>query len=113
MYIEAAGIMTNTREQVFIDKSKNRGLLMIQWLRLHDPNAGGQGSIPGQISHATAKSSHTTAKNPACHTTDQRCCMHLCTKTWSSQIHKQMFLKIVKLMSVHSHKSVLDAYILT
>ncbi|TEA30381.1 hypothetical protein DBR06_SOUSAS17710002, partial [Sousa chinensis] len=22
--------------------------LMVQWLRLHTPNAGGQGSIPGQ-----------------------------------------------------------------
>ena len=48
MYIEAAGIIVNTRKRVFTDKSKNKELLMIQWLRFHDPNAGGQGLIPGQ-----------------------------------------------------------------
>ena len=28
---------------------------MVQWLRLHSPNAEGPGSIPGQIPHATTK----------------------------------------------------------
>ena len=48
---------------------------MAQWLRLHAPNAGGPGLIPGQgtrshmhattkSSHATTKSSHATTKEP-------------------------------------------------
>ena len=39
--------------------------LVVQWLRLHAPNAGGLSSIPGQgtRSHMQAtKSSHATAK---------------------------------------------------
>ena len=51
--------------------------LVAQWLRLHAPNTGGPGSIPGQgtrshmhaankSSHATTKSLHATAKEPAC-----------------------------------------------
>ena len=46
--------------------------LVAQWLRLHTPNAGGPGSIPGQgtRSHmrAATKSSHATTKEPASHT---------------------------------------------
>ena len=37
---------------------------MVQWLRLHAPNAGGPGSIPGRQTgshmHAATKSSHAT-----------------------------------------------------
>ena len=44
--------------------------LVAQWLRLHAPNAGGPGSIPGQGTrsnmHAAAKSSHATTKEPTC-----------------------------------------------
>ena len=40
--------------------------LVTQWLRLHAPNAGGLGSIPGQGTrshmHAATKSSHATTK---------------------------------------------------
>ena len=44
--------------------------LVVQWLRLHAPNAGGLGSIPGQGTrfhmHAATKSSHASTKDPAC-----------------------------------------------
>ena len=62
---------------------------MVQWLRLHAPNAGGLGSIPGQgtinkshmpqlkILHAATKKKkkkkkipHATTKDPACHNED-------------------------------------------
>ena len=43
--------------------------LVVQWLRLRAPNAGGLGSIPGQGTrshmHAATKSSHATTKEPA------------------------------------------------
>ena len=42
--------------------------LVAQWIRLHAPNAGGLGSIPGQGTrphmHATTESSHATIKEP-------------------------------------------------
>ena len=44
--------------------------LVVQWLKLHTPNAGGLGSIPGQGTrshmHAAIKSLHATTKEPAC-----------------------------------------------
>ncbi|TEA29991.1 hypothetical protein DBR06_SOUSAS4510029 [Sousa chinensis] len=45
--------------------------LVVQWLRLRAPNAGGgPGSIPGQGTrshvHAATKSSHAATKYPAC-----------------------------------------------
>ena len=43
--------------------------LVVQWLRLHDPNAAGRGSIPGQ---------------------GTRSCMHAATKTQRSQINKYL-----------------------
>ena len=42
---------------------------MIQWLRLHAPNTGGPGSIPGQgtkIPHEETKSLHAATKDPMC-----------------------------------------------
>ena len=43
--------------------------LVVQWLRLHAPNAGGLGSIPGQGTrshmHAATKSTHATTKEPS------------------------------------------------
>ncbi|TEA11162.1 hypothetical protein DBR06_SOUSAS7210082, partial [Sousa chinensis] len=45
--------------------------LVVQWLRLHAPNAGGPGSIlcRGTRSrmHAATKSLHATTKKFACH----------------------------------------------
>ncbi|TEA26021.1 hypothetical protein DBR06_SOUSAS3210075, partial [Sousa chinensis] len=42
--------------------------LVVQWLRLHAPIAGGLGSIPGQGTrsrmHAATKSSHAATKDP-------------------------------------------------
>ena len=65
--------------------------LVVQWVRLHAPNAGGPGLIPGRGTrsrmlqlrvcmpqlrspHATTKSPHTTMKIP-----------RAATKTWHSQ----------------------------
>ena len=45
--------------------------LVVQWLRLHAPSAGGLGSIPGQGTRShmlqATKSSHTTTKDAARH----------------------------------------------
>ena len=44
--------------------------LVVQWVTLRAPNAGGPGSIPGQGTrshmHAATKSAHATAKKSAC-----------------------------------------------
>ncbi|TEA42643.1 hypothetical protein DBR06_SOUSAS1610145, partial [Sousa chinensis] len=44
--------------------------LVVQWVRLRAPNAGGPGSIPGRGTrshmHAATKSSHVVTKKPAC-----------------------------------------------
>ena len=37
--------------------------LVAQWLRLHAPNAGGLGSIPGQ---GARSHTHATTKEPVC-----------------------------------------------
>ena len=47
--------------------------LVVQWLKLHSPNAGGPGSIPGQ-----GIRSHTP----------QLRILHFAAKTWCSQINK-------------------------
>ena len=47
--------------------------LVVQWLRLHAPNAGAQGSIPGQGTR-----SHMPQLKIPC----------AATKTWHSQINK-------------------------
>ena len=55
--------------------------LVVQWLRLHAPNAGGLSSIPSQgtRSHMQAtKSSHATAK-----------ILHAAVKTQDSVCHNQ------------------------
>ncbi|TEA39747.1 hypothetical protein DBR06_SOUSAS31510017, partial [Sousa chinensis] len=51
--------------------------LVAQWLRLHAPNAGGPGSIPGQGTRShmpqlrvripQQRSPHASTKEPACH----------------------------------------------
>ena len=44
--------------------------LVVQWIRLRAPNAGGLGLIPGQgtrsHTHAATKSLHATTKEPTC-----------------------------------------------
>ncbi|TEA16682.1 hypothetical protein DBR06_SOUSAS20610074, partial [Sousa chinensis] len=44
--------------------------LVVQWVRLRAPNAGGLGLIPGQGTrsrmHATTKSLHASTKDPVC-----------------------------------------------
>ena len=52
--------------------------LVVQWLRLQAPNAGGPGSIPG---HGTR--SHMLGVHRP-----QLKILHVATKTWHSQIHK-------------------------
>ena len=54
-------------------KFKNQNLgtsLVVQWVRLCTPNAGGPGSISGQGTrshmHTTTKSLHAATKDPAC-----------------------------------------------
>ena len=61
-----------------LKKEGNPGTsLVVQWVRLHVPCAGGPGSIPGggtrscmhaatKSRHAATKSRHATAKDPAC-----------------------------------------------
>ena len=63
----------------FPQKCKLQGTsLLVQWVRLCAPNAGGPGLIPGQgtrsCMHATTKSLHAATKIPCAP-----------TKTWSSQ----------------------------
>ncbi|TEA40718.1 hypothetical protein DBR06_SOUSAS1310011, partial [Sousa chinensis] len=45
--------------------------LVVQWVRLHAPNAGGPDSIPGRGNrshmHAATKSLHAATKKSACH----------------------------------------------
>ena len=51
--------------------------LVVQCVRLHNPNAGGPGSIPGRGTrshmHAATKSSHARTKDPACCNEDPVC----------------------------------------
>ena len=54
---------------------KDRGTsLLVQWVGLHAPNAGGLDLIPGQgtgsCMHAGTKSSHAATKDPACRKKD-------------------------------------------
>ncbi|TEA34069.1 hypothetical protein DBR06_SOUSAS2310184, partial [Sousa chinensis] len=52
--------------------------LVVQWVRLHPPNAGGPGSIPGRGTtshmHATTKSPHAATKSPPAATKEPTCC---------------------------------------
>ena len=40
--------MNDSNKEKKRKKTENRGLLVVQWLRLGAPSAGGLGSIPGQ-----------------------------------------------------------------
>ena len=66
-------------EQIYKKKQDIGTSLVIQWVRLRTPSAGGPGSIPGQGTrscmrattkslHATTKSPHATTKKSTCHT---------------------------------------------
>ncbi|TEA41101.1 hypothetical protein DBR06_SOUSAS29010017, partial [Sousa chinensis] len=52
--------------------------LVVQWVRLHAPSAGGLGSIPGRGTrshmHATTRSPHATAKSLHAATKKSACC---------------------------------------
>ena len=56
--------------QLTQEAADHRGTtLVVQWLRLHTPDAGGPGFNPwsgNQIPHATAKSSHVATEDPGC-----------------------------------------------
>ena len=80
------------QHQLWLLEQRNGNSLVVQWLRLHPPNAGGLGSIPGTRSYAATKSCHITTKDFTC----QISCMLqgrlkiLCAtvKTQNSQIYK-------------------------
>ena len=61
--------------------------LVVQWVRLHAPNAGGPGLIPGRGTrfrirlHAATESSHAATKVR----TPQLKILHAATKTWRNQ----------------------------
>ena len=47
--------------------------MVVQWLRLHAPNARGLGLIPGRGTRAhmlQQKNQHAATKDPACHNED-------------------------------------------
>ena len=60
---------TALKSKIYL-KGKKWDFLVVQWIRLHTPNAGDPGSIPGRgtRSHmpAATKSSHASTKDPAC-----------------------------------------------
>ena len=67
--------------------------LMVQWLRLHTPNAGGPGLIPGQGTRShmpRLKILHATTKDPPCHNKDPKI-QCATTKTRHSYINKYIF----------------------
>ena len=45
--------------------------LVVQWIRLHAPNAGVLGLIPGQ---GTRSHMHAATKEPACRNKEPTCC---------------------------------------
>ena len=66
------GAGRSTQEITFLGTS-----LVVQWLRLRTPNAGGLGSIPGQGTRShmpQLKSLHATTKDPTCLNKDPACC---------------------------------------
>ena len=50
------------QSNISLQKALHGTSLVAQWLRLHTPNAGGPGLIPGQGSRSYM---HATAKEPA------------------------------------------------
>ena len=77
MYCELIRVFLNSVE--IIHKNTMGGTsLVVQWLRLHVPKAGGPGSIPGQgtrsYMHAATRSSQAATKEPACSNENPACC---------------------------------------
>ena len=78
VFCEKSGYLSLQLKQSYIafpcTKACSRGnSLVVQWLKLHTPNAGGPGSIPGQGTRSRmpqVKILHATTKNPACHNQD-------------------------------------------
>ena len=62
---------TEIKKHSYLKKKKKGGTsLVVQWLRLCAPNAGGLGSIPGQGTRSCRsqlKILHATTKVPTCH----------------------------------------------
>ena len=59
-------------------KVNERDLLVVQWLRLHTPDAGGPGSISGQGTRSPMPYLRVCMlqwKGPVCHNEDRRSCM--------------------------------------
>ena len=74
MNISNLFIHNTTDEHFCCFQVKNTVLMgtssVVQWVRLHAPNTGSPGSIPGwgirSCMHAATKSSHAATKKPAC-----------------------------------------------
>ena len=54
-----------------LEENKWGTSLVVQWVRLHTPNAGGPGSIPGW---GTRSHMHATTKKPTCRKENPTCC---------------------------------------
>ena len=72
--LEAAEQGQNTKTR--IRKRELGTSLVVQWLRLHTPNAGGQGSIPseGTRSHMPQLNMRMPQLDPTCHKKDPVSC---------------------------------------
>ena len=60
---------------IHIQRLLHETSLVVQWLRLHAPNAGGPGSTPGQETRSymlQQKSLHATTKDPTCYNEDRK-----------------------------------------
>ena len=73
-------VYSNSGSTWHLCKSINKGWgtsLVVQWVRLHAPNAGGLGSTPGggtrSHMHAATKSLHAATKKILCATTKSWC----------------------------------------
>ena len=76
-------------EKILTLKKKKGTSLVVQWLRLHAPTAGGPGSIPDQGTRSRTpqlKIPHTATKDPARCNEDPRWC---CGPKLSDQVHLQ------------------------
>ena len=60
-----------------LHKKENVGTsLVVQWVRVRAPDAGGPGSIPGQGTRShmpQLRSPHATTKDPVCRSEDSTC----------------------------------------
>ena len=64
--------------------------VVVQWLTLHAPNAGGPGLIPGQRIRTHMSQ---LKRDPICHNKEDPECPNATTKTQHSQINQNTFKK--------------------